>query len=42
MVNALPGGVGVSGLRVYDWPSADGVCVGMCGRLDTYDPCAAG
>ncbi|WP_312881911.1 cupin domain-containing protein [Actinomadura alba] len=24
----FPGGVGVSGLRVYDWPSADGLCGG--------------
>lgn len=24
----LPGGVGVSGLSVYDWPAADGVCGG--------------
>ena len=24
----FPGGVGVSGLRVYDWPAADGVCGG--------------
>ncbi|MGH3390613.1 MAG: cupin domain-containing protein [Actinomadura sp.] len=25
---SLPGGVGLSGLRVYDWPAADGVCGG--------------
>ncbi|MDH2424371.1 cupin [Sphaerisporangium sp. TRM90804] len=25
---SFPGGVGVSGLRVYDWPTADGVCGG--------------
>jgi mannose-6-phosphate isomerase-like protein (cupin superfamily) len=25
---SFPGGVGVSGLRVYDWPAADGVCGG--------------
>ncbi|MEU8266975.1 cupin domain-containing protein [Sphaerisporangium sp. NPDC049002] len=25
---SFPGGVGVSGLRVYDWSSADGVCGG--------------
>jgi mannose-6-phosphate isomerase-like protein (cupin superfamily) len=24
----LPGAVGVSGLRVYDWPTADGLCGG--------------
>jgi mannose-6-phosphate isomerase-like protein (cupin superfamily) len=24
----LPGGVGVSGLQVYDWPTADGLCGG--------------
>ncbi|USX56576.1 cupin domain-containing protein [Lentzea sp. HUAS12] len=24
----FPGGVGISGLRVYDWPSVDGVCGG--------------
>ncbi len=24
----FPGGVGVSGLRVYDWPTADGLCGG--------------
>jgi mannose-6-phosphate isomerase-like protein (cupin superfamily) len=28
MVSPLPGGVGLSGLRVYDWPAADGVCGG--------------
>jgi mannose-6-phosphate isomerase-like protein (cupin superfamily) len=28
VVSPLPGGVGVSGLRVYDWPAADGVCGG--------------
>lgn len=27
-VSPLPGGVGLSGLRVYDWPAADGVCGG--------------
>ncbi|MET8140475.1 cupin domain-containing protein [Sphaerisporangium sp. NPDC005288] len=27
-VMGFPGGVGVSGLRVYDWPSADGACGG--------------
>ncbi|MFC4586835.1 cupin domain-containing protein [Sphaerisporangium corydalis] len=25
---SFPGGTGVSGLRVYDWPSADGACGG--------------
>ncbi|KJK48313.1 cupin [Lentzea aerocolonigenes] len=24
----FPGGVGISGLRVYDWPTVDGVCGG--------------
>ncbi|WP_434443136.1 cupin domain-containing protein [Lentzea sp. E54] len=28
MVTQFPGGVGISGLRVYDWPAADGVCGG--------------
>lgn len=28
MVTPFPGGVGISGLRVYDWPSVDGVCGG--------------
>ncbi|GAA4630463.1 cupin domain-containing protein [Actinoallomurus vinaceus] len=28
MVSPLPGAVGVSGLRVYDWPAADGLCGG--------------
>lgn len=28
MVTPLPGGVGISGLRVYDWPTVDGVCGG--------------
>lgn len=28
MVSPLPGAVGVSGLRVYDWPTADGLCGG--------------
>jgi mannose-6-phosphate isomerase-like protein (cupin superfamily) len=28
VVTPFPGGVGISGLRVYDWPSADGVCGG--------------
>ena len=28
MVTPLPGAVGVSGLQVYDWPTADGVCGG--------------
>jgi mannose-6-phosphate isomerase-like protein (cupin superfamily) len=28
VVSPLPGGVGLSGLRVYDWPAADGVCGG--------------
>ncbi|MEV6605806.1 cupin domain-containing protein [Kutzneria sp. NPDC051319] len=28
MVTPLPGAVGVSGLDVYDWPTADGVCGG--------------
>jgi mannose-6-phosphate isomerase-like protein (cupin superfamily) len=27
-MNPLPGAVGVSGLRVYDWPTADGLCGG--------------
>ncbi|MFG2002822.1 cupin domain-containing protein [Spirillospora sp. NPDC048911] len=27
-VNTFPGGVGVSGLSVYDWPTADGLCGG--------------
>jgi mannose-6-phosphate isomerase-like protein (cupin superfamily) len=27
-VDPLPGAVGVSGLRVYDWPTADGLCGG--------------
>jgi mannose-6-phosphate isomerase-like protein (cupin superfamily) len=27
-VSPLPGAVGVSGLRVYDWPTADGLCGG--------------
>lgn len=28
MVAPFPGGVGISGLRVYDWPAVDGVCGG--------------
>jgi mannose-6-phosphate isomerase-like protein (cupin superfamily) len=28
VVTPLPGAVGVSGLQVYDWPTADGVCGG--------------
>ncbi|MGZ3145758.1 cupin domain-containing protein [Lentzea chajnantorensis] len=28
MVTPFPGGIGLSGLRVYDWPTADGVCGG--------------
>jgi len=28
MVNPLPGGVGISGLSVYDWEAADGLCGG--------------
>ncbi len=28
MVSPLPGAVGVSGLHVYDWPAADGLCGG--------------
>jgi mannose-6-phosphate isomerase-like protein (cupin superfamily) len=28
MVSRFPGGVGVSGLEVYDWPTADGLCGG--------------
>jgi mannose-6-phosphate isomerase-like protein (cupin superfamily) len=28
MMSTFPGGVGVSGLRVYDWPTADGLCGG--------------
>lgn len=28
MVSSFPGGVGVSGLSVYDWPTADGLCGG--------------
>lgn len=28
MVTPFPGGVGISGLRVYDWPAVDGVCGG--------------
>ena len=28
MVTPFPGGVGISGLRVYDWPTVDGVCGG--------------
>ncbi|MDX2297254.1 cupin domain-containing protein [Streptomyces roseofulvus] len=28
MVTPLPGGVGVSGLTVYDWEAADGLCGG--------------
>jgi mannose-6-phosphate isomerase-like protein (cupin superfamily) len=28
MVSPLPGAVGVSGLHVYDWPTADGLCGG--------------
>ncbi|MCO5997525.1 cupin domain-containing protein [Actinoallomurus rhizosphaericola] len=28
MVSPLPGAVGISGLRVYDWPTADGLCGG--------------
>ncbi|HUQ60868.1 cupin domain-containing protein [Lentzea sp.] len=28
MVTPFPGGIGVSGLRVYDWPTVDGLCGG--------------
>ncbi|MFE0647261.1 cupin domain-containing protein [Streptomyces sp. NPDC059534] len=28
MVTSLPGGVGISGLTVYDWEAADGLCGG--------------
>jgi mannose-6-phosphate isomerase-like protein (cupin superfamily) len=28
VVTPFPGGVGISGLRVYDWPTVDGVCGG--------------
>ncbi|WP_313887896.1 cupin domain-containing protein [Lentzea alba] len=28
MVTPFPGGVGISGLRVYDWPTVDGLCGG--------------
>lgn len=28
MVTPFPGGIGISGLRVYDWPTVDGVCGG--------------
>ncbi|WP_323055940.1 cupin domain-containing protein [Lentzea sp. NEAU-D7] len=28
MVTPFPGGIGISGLRVYDWPAVDGVCGG--------------
>lgn len=28
MVMPFPGGVGISGLRVYDWPTVDGLCGG--------------
>ncbi|MET9231572.1 cupin domain-containing protein [Lentzea sp. NPDC003310] len=28
MVAPFPGGIGISGLRVYDWPAVDGVCGG--------------
>jgi mannose-6-phosphate isomerase-like protein (cupin superfamily) len=28
VVSPLPGAVGISGLRVYDWPTADGLCGG--------------
>ncbi|SFR05943.1 Cupin domain-containing protein [Lentzea waywayandensis] len=28
MVTPFPGGVGISGLRVYDWPAVDGACGG--------------
>jgi mannose-6-phosphate isomerase-like protein (cupin superfamily) len=28
MTSLLPGAVGVSGLQVYDWPTADGLCGG--------------
>ena len=28
MVMPLPGGIGLSGLRVYDWPTVDGRCGG--------------
>ncbi len=28
MVTPFPGAVGISGLRVYDWPTADGMCGG--------------
>jgi mannose-6-phosphate isomerase-like protein (cupin superfamily) len=28
VVTPFPGGVGISGLRVYDWPTVDGLCGG--------------
>lgn len=28
MVTPFPGGIGISGLRVYDWPTVDGLCGG--------------
>lgn len=28
MVTPFPGGIGLSGLRVYDWPTVDGLCGG--------------
>lgn len=28
MVTPFPGGIGISGLRVYDWPTVDGRCGG--------------
>ncbi|MFD9700358.1 cupin domain-containing protein [Lentzea sp. NPDC059081] len=28
MVTSFPGGIGISGLRVYDWPTVDGLCGG--------------
>jgi mannose-6-phosphate isomerase-like protein (cupin superfamily) len=28
VVTPFPGGIGVSGLRVYDWPTVDGLCGG--------------
>ncbi len=28
MVTSFPGGIGLSGLRVYDWPTVDGLCGG--------------
>jgi mannose-6-phosphate isomerase-like protein (cupin superfamily) len=28
VVTPFPGGIGISGLRVYDWPTVDGLCGG--------------